>query len=99
MILHATHSHLYPGHRGTVSGLARPEDLPSDHECLVEFSDGVAASARLSQRGDHWQLHTNAYRTAAGNDITEKYWQLLLQQEDGQTRFRITGKLQASDDA
>jgi hypothetical protein len=69
MILEATHTHLYPGHKGKISGLAQIADMQASGDCLVEFSDGSATPARISKSEDAWQLHTEAYRTAAGTDI------------------------------
>jgi hypothetical protein len=92
MILEATHTHLYPGHRGRISGLAQIADMPTDGDCLVAFSDGSAAVARISRSEDAWQLYTNAYRTAAGTDITEKLWFVRLEEEDGRVAFRILNK-------
>ncbi len=89
MILHATHTHLYPGHRGKISGLARIADLQAGADCLVEFSDGTAASAILSGSADGWLLDTGAYRTAAGTDIAQKRWLIRLAEVDGSVEFRI----------
>lgn len=89
MILEATHTHLYPGHRGKISGLARIADLQSGGVCLVEFSDGSAAVARLSKSADDWRLVTDAYQTAAGTDIAQKRWILRLQQTGERIEFRI----------
>jgi hypothetical protein len=81
MILEATHTHLYPGHRGEVSGLGQIADLQTRRDCLVEFSDGSATAARISESGDGWQLRTNAYRTEKDGD---------------RVLFRILGKAQKS---
>ena len=89
MILRATHTHLYPGHRGTLTGLERLADLRTETDCLVEFVDGSAAPARIwkSERG--WRLDTGAYRTAAGTDIAARSWLLRLQENRGEVAFRI----------
>ena len=92
MILEATHTHLYPGHRGKISGLAQIADLQSERDCLVEFSDGSAAAARISKAKDVWLLRTNAYRTAAGTDIAAKRWLVRLDEDGGRVEFRILGK-------
>lgn len=92
MILRATHTHLYPGHRGTISGLEQLAGLRPNGECVVEFSDGSAASARISRSADGWRLRTGAYRTAAGTDIAEKRWLVDLQQDGDRVTFRILKK-------
>ena len=89
MILRATHTHFYPGHRGTVSGPTRLADLPAGGACVVEFSDGSATLARLKQSGAGWQLRTDAYRTAAGTGIAAKRWRIDLRQSSGRVDFRI----------
>ena len=89
MILQATHTHLYPGHRGTISGPARIADLRSGGDCLVEFSDGSVTPATLSKSARGWRLHTGAYRTASGTDIPEKRWLVSLEEDGGQLAFRI----------
>jgi hypothetical protein len=92
MILKASHTHFYPGNRGTISGLASIADLGAGCDCLVEFVDGSAASARISRDVDGWQLQTCAYRTAAGTDIAEKRWSIGLQDDGGKLAFRVLGK-------
>ena len=92
MILQATHTHLYPGHRGKISGPAQIADLQTGSDCQVEFSDGAVASARLSRFEDDWHLHTSAYRTAAGTDIAAKHWLIELKQEGERVVFRILAK-------
>lgn len=94
MILEATHTHLYPGHRGKISGLAQIADMQTGCDCLVAFSDGSAASARMSKSEGGWQLYTNAYRTAAGADIAEKLWVVRLQEDGVCVAFRILNKAQ-----
>ncbi|MGD2172543.1 MAG: hypothetical protein PVI79_08995 [Gammaproteobacteria bacterium] len=89
MILRATHTHLYPGHRGTISGLAQLADLAAGGDCLVEFSDGSVAAAKISKSANDWRLDTRAYRTAAGTDIAEKHWSVRLQDAGGEIEFRI----------
>ena len=92
MILQASHTHLYPGHRGKVSGAAQIADLPAGRNCLVEFADGSAAAARISKSGNAWQLDTKPYRTAAGTDIAAKCWRIGLRDKDGRIEFRILKK-------
>ncbi|MCG6889351.1 MAG: hypothetical protein LJE92_07170 [Gammaproteobacteria bacterium] len=93
MILEATHTHLYPGHSGRVSGLARIADMQPGHDCLVAFSDGSVAAARIARYEDSWQLHTNTYRTAAGTDIAEKLWLVRLEEDNDRVAFRILNKV------
>lgn len=89
MILAATHTHLYPGHRGKVSGLEQIVDLQSGRDCLVEFVDGTAAAAAISKAGNDWRLVTDAYRTAAGTDVAKKQWILRLLEVGDRIEFRI----------
>jgi fumarylacetoacetate (FAA) hydrolase family protein len=96
MILQATHTHLYPGHRGEVSGLAQPADLQTDRDCLIEFADGSVASASITRSANGWQLRTSAYRTAAGTDIAEKLWFIRLEKDGAQVKFHILDKAQGS---
>lgn len=96
MILQATHTHLYPGHRGKVTGLAHIADIRADRDCVVDFVDGSAACARISRHQNGWLLHTDPYRTAAGTDITEKFWLIGLDEDAGQVRFRVLGKARKS---
>lgn len=92
MILEATHTHLYPGHRGKISGLAQIADMQADVDCLVEFSDGSATPARISKCDDGWQLHADAYCTAAGTDVAQKFWLVDLTEDRGHVKFRILEK-------
>ncbi len=92
MILEATHTHLYPGHRGKISGLAQIADMQAGGDCLVEFSDGSATPARISKSEDGWQLCTDAYRTAAGTDISAKRWLVCLEEDGDHVEFRILKK-------
>lgn len=93
MRLEATHTHFYPGHRGKISGLAQIADLKASSKCLVEFSDGSVAPARISRLERGWQLYTDAYRTAAGSDIAAKLWLVCLAEDDGHVKFRILQKI------
>ncbi len=97
MILHATHTHLYPGQRGTISAIDALSDLPSNTKCLVEFGDGSAANATISSHDGDWRLHTSSYRTAAGTDIPNRRWLVRIEQDAGRLRFRILRKLSATD--
>ena len=96
MILQATHTHLYPGHRGKVPGLTRVSDLQAGCDCLVEFSDGSVTPASISESGDGWQLRTDPYRTAAGTNIAEKCWLIHLQDDVDHVEFRILEKVVCS---
>ena len=89
MLLQATHTHLYPGHEGGISGISRLTEMQAECDCLVEFSDGSATCARLSRVNNGWQLHTMAYRSAAGTDIAERRWRVRLEEDGGRVRFRI----------
>ena len=94
MILEATHTHLYPGNCGRVSGLAQMTDLQTGGDCLIEFADGSAASARISKSENGWHLHTNAYRTAAGTSIAEKLWCVSFEEDGENVGFRVLEKAQ-----
>lgn len=91
-ILEASHTHLFPGHKGKVSGLASMAELSAGRDCLVEFSDGSAAVARIRKSDDCWQLYTNAYRTGAGTDIAERRWLVRLQEYGDNIEFHILKK-------
>ena len=93
MILQAPHSHLYPGLGGTVSGLERISGLRSGCDCLVEFADGSAATARVSTAGGDWRLDATAYRTAAGTDIAAKRWRIRFEEDGVEVVFRVVGKV------
>ncbi len=95
MRFNATHTHLYPGLRGTILDLATPDELHSDRACLVEFSDGAATTARISRLEDGWQLDADAYCTAAGTNIEPKSWRLEIDRDHETPRFRIVKKLHA----
>ncbi len=96
MILAATHTHLYPGHSGEISGLEKVANIQSGRDCLVAFSDGSAATARISQCGNGWQLDTDAYCTAAGTDIAAKRWFVRLEEDGDHVAFRILSKAQSN---
>ncbi len=94
MILEATHTHLYAGHRGKISGLTKIADLNPAQDCLVTFSDGAAAQASLVKSDDAWLLDTDAYRTKAGTDIAKKRWLLGLKDASDHVVFRILKSVQ-----
>jgi len=96
MILEATHTHLYPGHRGKISGLAQLAAIQPGLDCLIEFSDGSMTSARIAKSENAWQLHTNAYRTAAGTEIAEKIWFIRLENDEDQVKFHILNRAQTN---
>lgn len=92
MILEAPDTHLYPGLGGRIAGLDGLARLQTGCECLVEFSDGSAATADISKPGNDWLLATGAYRTAAGNRIGAKRWQIDFAEQGDQTTFRILAR-------
>ena len=92
MILQATHTHLYPGCEGKISGLTQLAESEADPDCVVAFSDGSVAYASISKFENGWQLGTKPYRTAAGTEITEKLWLVRLQQQGADVAFRILKK-------
>ncbi len=91
--LEASHTHLYPGARGIVSGA-----LPAGDQavvCEVAFSDGSVAlgSLALSQKTEGL-LETGPYTTAAGSEIPTKRWRLEISGDAaGPRRFRVRAKL------
>ena len=93
MILQASHTHLYPGHGGTISGPAGIADMLAGGDCLVEFADGSATPARISRSGSDWLLEADAYRSAAGTDIAAKRWLIGLEEVRGLVKFRIIRNL------
>ena len=92
MILHATHTHIYPGHHGTISGITQIAELDTPTDCLIEFADGSAADAKIVATAKDWRLRVGAYRTAAGTDIPAKQWLLRLDENEGQLIFRILAR-------
>ena len=96
MILEATHTHFYPGHRGKISGLTQIADIQTGRDCLIEFSDGSVASARITRSDNGWQLRTNSYRTTAGTEIAEKLWYVHLEKDVDQLKFHILNNAQSS---
>ena len=81
VVLRATHTHLYPGARGTV-GPGEPlrwSARARDVACVVELADGSTAAARLERFAEEGAyLCVEAYRTAAGTVIPRKRWLLEL---------------------
>ena len=94
MILEATHTHLYPGQSGRVSGPSQVSEIKAGSDCLVEFSDGSVAPARISKSEKGWLLDTVAYYTAAGTRIAQKRWLVLLAETGGRVEFRILKKIE-----
>ena len=92
MILQATHTHLFPGHRGKITGLEKISDPGKGGDCLVAFSDGSATPASMTKTGNGWQLDTQPYRTAAGTEVAAKRWRIQLDETDGEVRFRILAR-------
>jgi hypothetical protein len=75
VMLHVTHTHLFPGARLT----AAEDRFPADPgpACIV-FRDGAEADAELFPGEADSQLHlaVDAHRTAAGQDIPGKRWRI-----------------------
>jgi hypothetical protein len=92
MILHATHTHFYPGHHGTLSGVEQLDELETPADCLVEFSDGSAAEVQILALEKDWRLQVAAYRTAAGTAIPAKRWLMRIDENEGRLRFRILAR-------
>lgn len=89
MILEATHTHLYPGHRGRLTG-TRGGALPTEGgECLIVFTDGASTPGRLVPGPGDWRLDADSYRTAAGTAVPAKSWRLSLSEGPGVVAFRI----------
>lgn len=93
LILQAIHTHLYPGHRGKISGAGQIADLGEGRDCLVEFVDGSATPARLSISGKDWRLDTQPYRTAAGTEIAARRWRIRLTETGDELTFRVLARL------
>lgn len=95
MILEASHTHLYPGHRGKISGVVRIADIGTRHDCVVEFVDGSAAVASIVESGGERRLRVDAYRTAAGTRIAAKHWLVRVEEDTDGLNFRILAKATA----
>ena len=93
MKLEASHTHLYPGHRGRVDGLGSLTDIGAGCSCLVEFCDGSASTGQLTRSEDGWRRRCGAYRTRAGTSIGDKQWSIDFRDCGDRIEFRITGKL------
>lgn len=97
IVLEASHTHLYPGHEGRVSGVDALARLPAGTTCRIDFADGGVAFATLSRvddaDGDDWALEVGAYTTGAGTAIPVKRWRVGIRQEDDGLTFRIRGRL------
>lgn len=89
MIFEATHTHIYPGHRGALSSVSPA----NGDDCLVAFTDGTSTTGRITRREGRWQLDTAPYRTAAGTAIPAKSWSIEIAGVDGVATFRICGKI------
>lgn len=92
MILEATHTHLYPGYRGRVAGLATLADIGKERACLVEFADGSACTGRVTRAQNGWRLQCGDYRTRAGTAIGDKRWAIDFRERGDRIEFRITGR-------
>ena len=92
MILHASHTHLYPGHRGTLSEPISAPGRQGNHEAIVEFSDGSSSVARISPSENGWLLSTQTYCTAVGTRIPEKHWFIELDENQDPIAFRVVAK-------
>lgn len=95
MILEASHTHLYPGHRGKISGVARVADIGARRDCVVEFVDGSAAVASIIESGGERRLRVDTYRTAAGTRIGAKHWLVRVEEDSDGLNFRILAKATA----
>lgn len=93
IVFEASHSHLYPGHEGKVTGMDEAS-ARSGGTCRIDFADGGVAFGSLTRAGGDWVLDVGPYATAAGTDIPARRWRLELRRGEGVT-FRIRGKLAA----
>jgi hypothetical protein len=80
----ASHSHLYPGARGSAEGRLR------DGPVAMTFADGIRVPGRLD--GD--RLTLDAHRTAKGTAIGRKTWVVAEGPTDsvGRISFRIAAR-------
>ncbi|MBT9384660.1 hypothetical protein KM176_12380 [Pseudooceanicola sp. CBS1P-1] len=76
ILLHASHTHLYPGARGRIDGTG-------DGAAMVHFADGAQAPAQLGPD----TLHVAAHRTLAGTVIAAQRWRI---RREG-AGFRVLG--------
>jgi hypothetical protein len=82
--LSASHSHLFPGARGSA-------DAPlSDGPVALTFADGTRVTGELN--GD--RLSLDAHRTAKGTAIAAKVWIIATGSTgpEGRVPFRVTGR-------
>jgi hypothetical protein len=82
--LSASHSHLYPGARGSA-------DAPlADGPVALTFADGTRVTGHLT--GD--RLSLDAHRTAKGTAIATKTWIIAMGPTDpeGRVPFRVTAR-------
>ena len=102
IVLEASHTHLYPGHEGRISGVDAVSRLPAETTCRIDFADGGVAFATLSRADDadgddlgldDWALEVGAYTTGAETAIPVKRWRVGIRQEDDGLTFRIRGRL------
>ncbi|WP_309081725.1 hypothetical protein [Zhihengliuella sp.] len=89
VVLHASHSHLFPGARLAAPGIDGPlagGSRPRSREARIVFSDFSEADAELSRPDDapsgHLLLDVAEYRTAPGRVISARAW-LVEQQSTG----------------
>lgn len=94
IVLEASHTHLYPGHEGRVTGAGALAHLPVNAQCRVDFADGGVAFATLSHGDDGaWVLEAGVHATSAGTSIPAKRWRVALREDGGTLRFRILGRI------
>lgn len=93
--LECRHTHLYPGHRGSVHGRLPVARGAEGATCQVEFSDGSMALGALEVRSDtEAVLETGPYITAAGTPIPPKRWRIEVSRgADGLRHFKVRTKL------
>jgi hypothetical protein len=82
--LTATHSHLYPGARGSAAEALR------DGAVMLSFADGTRVPGRL--QGERLMLE--AHRTAKGTRIAPKTWIIAPDPPgpDGRVPFRVAAR-------
>ena len=94
ILLEAVNTHLYPGHRGTLSG--KTEFLNEDGivRAGVKFSDGVTIGAMLSptDRSGVWLLVVGPYTNAAKSRIVAKSWEVAIARGEEHS-FRVLRKV------
>ena len=98
LLLEATHTHFYPGHKGVISGSAPRPSGAGPIQTRVKFSDGVTIEAILTStdRDGIWLLEVSPYTTAAKSRIPGKTWEVQTWSAgQAQTAFRIIRKVSA----